>query len=224
MPSHSAVLGVLTIGQAPRDDVLPQVMPHLPAGTRIVQAGALDGLSEEAIAALAPGPDEYVLTSRLRDGRAVTMAREKIVPLMQERIAALEAQGANPILILCTGEFPPFRSRALLVEPERLLPALVRGLGVRRLGVLVPLPEQIDAVAARWRAIGVEPAVAAGSPYGPATRVAEAARSLRGRPLDLVVMDCMGYTEAHRDLVRAQIDRPVMLASSAVARVIGALV
>ncbi len=223
MASRDPILGILTIGQAPRDDVLPQIVPHLPAGVRIVQAGALDDLTDEEIAALVPGPGDYVLTSRLRDGRAVTMAREKIIPLMQERIAALEAQGANPILILCTGEFPPFRSDALLVEPERLLPALVRGLAVRRLGVIAPLPEQVPAIVDKWRSIGVEPVAAAGSPYGPEGQVVEAARSLRGQPLDLIVMDCMGYTEAHRALVRAEIDRPVLLSSAAVARVVGAL-
>ena len=217
------VLGLLTIGQSPRDDVLPQVLPHLPSDVRVIQAGALDDLTDEEIAALAPGPGDYVLTSRLRDGRAVTMARERILPLMQARIEALEAQGANPILILCTGEFPSFRSRALLVEPEKMLPAVVRGLTVRRLGVIAPLPEQLDAMQEKWRPVCADLAVAAGSPYGPVERVVEAARSLQGRAVDLVVMDCIGYTETHRALVRGQVNRPVMLASAAAARVVGAL-
>ena len=41
------VLGVATIGQSPRSDVLPQMLPYLPRDLDIRQAGALDGLSNE---------------------------------------------------------------------------------------------------------------------------------------------------------------------------------
>ena len=73
--SCRSVLGLVTIGQSPRNDVLPQMLPHLPADIAIRQAGALDGLANNAIAKLVPGLDDYVLHTRLRDGRAVTVGR-----------------------------------------------------------------------------------------------------------------------------------------------------
>ncbi|MGH3750343.1 MAG: AroM family protein, partial [Micromonosporaceae bacterium] len=59
-----AVLGVVTIGQAPRDDLVPEMVPLLPPA-RIVEHGALDGMSAAQIADLAPKPGEQPLTSRL---------------------------------------------------------------------------------------------------------------------------------------------------------------
>ena len=71
-------IGAITIGQSPRVDVVPEMQQILGPDVEIVQAGVLDGLSPEEIAALAPagnGDSEIrrlrgspVLVSRLRDG------------------------------------------------------------------------------------------------------------------------------------------------------------
>jgi protein AroM len=187
-------LGLVTIGQSPRDDVMPQMSPFLPGDVQVRHMGALDGLAHEQILALAPGPDDYVLHTRLRDGSSVTIGRERIVSLVQGCIDELEEEGANPIVLLCTGEFPELRGRRLLVEPDRLLINVIRGLGVRRLGVMVPLPSQIDELTEKWDEIDVTVTFAAASPYADEDEVTRAARALRGHELDLVVMDCMGYT------------------------------
>ena len=36
-------LGIITIGQAPRDDIAALFAQHAPAGTKVVLRGALDG-------------------------------------------------------------------------------------------------------------------------------------------------------------------------------------
>ena len=43
--SRRRVLGLVTIGQSPRDDIMSQMLPLLPDGLDIRQMGALDGLS-----------------------------------------------------------------------------------------------------------------------------------------------------------------------------------
>ena len=48
-----ARIGMVTVGQAPRTDVVPDMATLLP-DVEIVQAGALDGLDRAAIATLAP--------------------------------------------------------------------------------------------------------------------------------------------------------------------------
>jgi protein AroM len=216
-------LGLVTIGQSPRDDVLPQMVPFLPSDLDLRQMGALDGLTREQILGLAPGPDDYVLHTRLRDGSSVTVGREPVVSLVQACIHQLEEEGADPILLLCTGEFPELRSQGLLIEPDRLLINVVRGLGVRRLGVMVPLPSQIGELTEKWDAIDVEATFAAASPYADEDEVARATGELRGQELDLVVMDCIGYTGAHKRTVSQATGRPVLLSSSVVARVVGEL-
>ncbi len=222
--SRKRLLGLATIGQSPRDDILSQMLPLLPAGLDIRQVGALDVLTHEQIAELAPGPQDYVLHTRLRDGSAVTVGRRQIASLLQSRLEQLEDEGANPIVLLCTGEFPGLRSDALLIEPDRLLVGVVGGLRPRRAGVLVPLPAQIETAAEKWGELGAEVVFVAASPYGERTELTLAAEELRGHPLDLVVMDCMGYTLAHRRVVVQATGRPVILASRLVARIVGELV
>jgi len=222
--SPKRVLGLVTIGQSPRDDIVLQMLPFLPAGLDIRQVGALDGLTPEQVAELAPGPQDYVLHTRLRDGSAVTVGRERITSLVQSCLKQLQGEGANPIVLLCTGEFPGLQSDALLIEPEQLLVNVVRGLRPRRAGVLVPLPSQIEAAAEKWRMLEAEVVFVAASPYGEQIEFIRAAEELEGHPLDLVVMDCMGYTLAHRQVVIQATGRPVILASRMVARIVGELI
>ena len=222
--SRKRVLGLVTIGQSPRDDIMSQMLSLLPVGLDIRQVGALDGLTREQIAELAPGPQDYVLHTRLRDGSAVSVGRERIESLLQSCLKQLQDEGANPIVLLCTGEFPDLRSDALLIEPDRLLVSVVGGLRPRRAGVLVPLPSQIEAAAEKWRVLEAEVVFAAASPYGEQPELIRAAEELEGHALDLVVMDCMGYTLAHRRVVTQATGKPVILASRLVARIVGELV
>jgi protein AroM len=217
-------LGLVTIGQSPRDDVMPQIMPYLPDHVDIRQVGALDGLGGDELAELARDLDGYVLHTRLRDGSTITVGREQIVSLIQARIDQLEGDGADLILLMCTGEFPTLRSDVLLVEPDRLLVSVVGGLGPRKMAVFVPLPSQAEATDEKWEAVEAEKVYVAASPYRDLTETAQATEGLQERAsIDLVVMDCMGYTEAHRQLVVKAMDKPVILAASLAARVVGEL-
>lgn len=217
------VLGLVTIGQSPREDVLPQMTPFLPANLDIRQMGALDGLSHEQILELTPDREDYVLHTRLRDGSSVTIGRKPILSSVQACIDQLESGGANPILLLCTGEFPELRSSRLLIEPDRLLVNVVRGLGVRRLGVVVPLSSQVGELTDKWGEINTDVTFVAASPYAYQDEVTPAARELAGHTIDIVVMDCMGFTQAHKRTFSQATGRPVILASSIVARVVGEL-
>jgi protein AroM len=69
-----ARLGLVTIGQTPRTDVVPEMAEVLGPGIEIVERGALDGLDIQAITALAPGPGDEVLVTRLRGGAPVFVA------------------------------------------------------------------------------------------------------------------------------------------------------
>ena len=61
-------VGAITIGQSPRTDVVQELFPLMGEQVELIQAGALDGLTREDIQAFAPGPEDYTLISRLRDG------------------------------------------------------------------------------------------------------------------------------------------------------------
>jgi len=210
-------LGILTIGQSPRTDVTP-LLAGLIGGAELVEAGALDGVADAEVATLAPAPGEYVLVTRLRDGRQAVVGRERIRSYVQRALDRLAPQ-VDVVLFLCTGEFPPLRADRLLIEPSRLLHHIVSGVaGGRPLGVLVPLPEQAEEARQRWQDAGRVTAVAAASPYGDAD-FSRAARTLREAGAELIVMDCMGYTPEHRRQVVAAAARPAILAGTVVAAV-----
>ncbi len=86
-------LGTITIGQSPRDDVIPEMLPYLGENVEVIQAGALDGLTYEEILEFEPKEGDYVLVSKLRDGRSVKFAEKHILPRLQNCIDKLEAEG-----------------------------------------------------------------------------------------------------------------------------------
>lgn len=219
------VLGLATIGQAPRDDIVPGMAEHFPKDTTVLQAGALDGIGAAELALMHPAAGDYVLTSRLADGSAATMARQHVVRRLQAAVDRLEAQGASVIAVLCTGTFPDLHTRdALLVEPERLFHATCAGVvGGRRLGSLIPLAAQIPQAQARWHEAGVEAVVLAASPYGSQDEIAAAAAALGAADVAAIALDCFGFTEAMRALVRRESGRPVIMANTYLARVLGEL-
>ena len=71
-------VGAITIGQSPRTDVVQELFPLMGEQVELIQAGALDGLTREDIQAFAPGPEDYTLISRLRDGSSVMIAERHI--------------------------------------------------------------------------------------------------------------------------------------------------
>jgi protein AroM len=223
-----AALGVVTIGQSPRADLTGELAAYLPPGTSLLERGALDGLAAPVIAALAPDADEDTLTSRLRGGDSVVLDRRRLVPRLEEAIGQLEADGAGVTLLVCTGTFPPLRHRRPLLDAERLLVSAVSGLvhGDGPAGVVVPLPAQHDVLSARWqRALGAPVLVDDADPYArDAAELASAAVTrLAGQGARIVLLDCMGYTEAVRAAAAARAGLPVLLARSIVGRLAGEL-
>jgi protein AroM len=102
-------IGAITIGQAPRDDVVPEMEKLLGPGVRVLQAGALDGLSRADIAALAPADGQDALITRLADGSEVIVAKPAILGRLQGCLDRL-APESEACVILCAGKFPAFRS------------------------------------------------------------------------------------------------------------------
>jgi protein AroM len=212
-------LGFVTIGQSPRDDYVPEMEKILGPGTRVLQAGALDGLSRAAIDDLAPRAGQAALITRLGDGSSVVVAKEAILGLLQHCLDRLDSEIDGAVL-LCTGAFPRFRSSHPVLEPDRILYATAEAVfGGGRLGILIPIEAQREGMAARWRPIDPGAAIAVASPYEGADALAEGAEALRRAGATLIAMSCMGYTQAMKALVRAVTGVPALLPTSLVARV-----
>ena len=86
-------IGMLTIGQTPRVDLLPALVEILGDEHEIIEAGALDGLSLEDVKDIEILPDDYILVSRMRDGTEVKITKRFVIPRIQEKITELEEKG-----------------------------------------------------------------------------------------------------------------------------------
>ena len=72
-------LGIVTIGQAPRDDIATLFATHAPGGTKVILRGALDGLSDAEVDRLQPENGGDTLYTRLRGGRDVKISKSSPV-------------------------------------------------------------------------------------------------------------------------------------------------
>lgn len=215
------VLGVATIGQAPRDDIAALFAAQVPLGTKIVLRGCLDGLSDDEIARHPPENGGDTLYTRLRGERDVKISKKMVIARAPQTLMALRHDGCNALVFACTGDFPPMLGDAGVVFPSRVLNGLVHGLLLRgRLGILIPLPEQAEKLTAKWARSGIEVVAEALRPSADKDEIMAAARRLKAKAPDLVAMDCMGYAPATKAAIKAELDVPALLAITATGRVL----
>lgn len=202
-------LAFVTIGQSPRIDMVPEMLADIGGEVEAREYGVLDDASEREIACLHPARGEPSFASRLRDGREVVLSQAGV----EERLAGLldrvDREGHDAVVLLCTGtQVEPLRN-TLLVEAQRIVDATVEALASScpKLGIMVPLARQVEEFSGRHVFRG-EPKVVAASPYAE-DPMGERAADLADR--DLIVMHCMGYTEAMRREVREAVSAPVLL-------------
>ncbi len=217
-PGNRQTIGAVTIGQTPRDDVVPHLRVALGDRFQIIEAGALDGLSQGEVEAEAVKACGDLLVTRLRGGYEVRVREGLVSSRLQECIRSLEGR-AELILLLCTGDFPRLKSFLPLLYPGPLLRNIVRSLAPSRLGVLTPAREQIEPQRQRWGGLASWIAIEPVSPYGSPEELEAGAEKLREANVDLAVMDCIGYTPPMKRRLRSRLDRPVLLASTLLARV-----
>ena len=121
-------LGILTIGQSPRDDIAKLFATHLPVDTRVILRGALDDLTDTEIDALRPLSGDDTLYTRLRGGRDKKISKQAVIDLSSAVLAGLRADGCDAIVYACTGEFPPMEGDENVLFPSRVLAGLAHGL------------------------------------------------------------------------------------------------
>ena len=218
-------LGIITIGQSPRPDVVKDMSPFFGENVQILERGALDGLPLEKIKALSPERGMLPLGARLSDGTGVVIAKEKILPFIKRAVAEMNEKKASLILLLCVGSFPAWESESLVVHPQRIIDRCVDGLIDKkcRLGIVIPISEQEDWARKNFSHITPHLTVTDISPYSDGRRLSRAKKVLKEADCDLIVMYCLGFTREWAREIRVFTGKPVILSSSLVARTIGEL-
>jgi protein AroM len=217
-------IGMVTVGQAPRVDVVPEMREILGPDVEVIERGALDGVSREAMIALAPGPADDILVTRLADGSSVFVGKAQITPRVKAKIADLETtEDVALTVLLCTGAFKGIAGTRPLVEPEKVLLGMVRAVSFPgRLGVLTPSARHVSQTEARWRAHGFDPIVVPMSPYEHGAD-AGTGEAFRTGGAGLVILDCIGFRRDARRALQEAAGVPVLVANLLVARVVAEL-
>jgi protein AroM len=218
-------LGMVTVGQSPRNDIVPAMAAMIGPGVTVVEKGALDGLSADDIRSLAPDAEQNVLCTRLADGTQAVISKAGVIPLVQDRVAALNREGVDLILLLCTGHFPKFESRVLVLAAQEIVDRTIQAVigEPYTLGLVVPLQEQEAPIREALLHITPNVVTVSASPYAADGRIKEAAEQLRRQDPDLVVLHCMGFNREHRRVIRQVTGKPAIVANSMVARTVAEL-
>jgi len=218
-------IGIITIGQSPRMDVVPEMTPFFGGHVEVLEVGAMDGLTLAQARAYRPEAGMTHLASRMRDGTEILIAKEKILTRIERAVNDLNQQNVSLILLFCVGVFPKFPSRCLIVEPQRIVDHCVKSLISEddHLGILIPITEQEAWVRETFLKITPRITVTDASPYSDRSSLDQAGRVLREANCDLIVMYCMGFNRPLANEIRQITGKPVILSSSLVARVLGEL-
>jgi len=212
-------VGMITIGQSPRKDVTSEIRGII-GKVEIVERGCLDGLTEEQIRSLKPDEGEPFLVTLLRGGSSIQVSRGKVIDLIQKRVGELEKENVNLTVLLCTEDFPDFKSEKPVIEPGKLIYSVVQSVITkdRKVGVLIPSFGQMEQARKKWSKMN--PVITAVSPYENQEKIEEAAKTLKTKNVDLTVLDCIGYTRQIKRKVRKITGKPVILSRTLVARVL----
>ena len=211
-------LGLLSMGETPRTDILPVMQREMP-GVELVEYGILDGLDEAARRDLAPLPGDIQQVTRLRDGSQCSKGKKQAAKLLEKGLLALHAQGIRIVVLLCTCRFSLNIPEGMLVlEAGRIIDSAVEAVAREggTIGLLTPLADQGSELSGHYGALPCRFVTAAASPYEDVRRAEAAAAALKGS--DVVLLHCMGYTAPYKAAVHRVCRCPVIQANSLVAR------
>ncbi|MFP3951358.1 MAG: AroM family protein [Candidatus Bathyarchaeia archaeon] len=214
-------IGMLTIGQAPRDDILPGLMDVMGDNYEFVQAGALDEKSLDDVRSIRFPRDSPILVTRMRDGTEVKVTKKFVIPLMQKRLKELEDRGIRLTVVMCTGRFPQFTSRSLVVTPREVIRGVLNAtLKQGKLGVIYPAEEQVDMAEEEFGSPEVEIYADWLSPYREGGELKPLVRRLSQESPDLILLNCFGFNSDIKEAIYRGTGIPPIQSNSLIARVL----
>lgn len=217
-PNRRPVVYFISAGRSPREDIVPDLIAFLDQPVDAREIGALDGMTEAEIAALAPEADEQVIHTRAGPGDWIVVSKARLTRRMQDIVSALPVEGRPLVVILSTGLLGDFPTPFPTVNAQRALETAIRSLIAEgeRIGIVLPLERQARAnplpELRRFDTLSV--AVETGDRIGMMEALA------RLSDCDIIVLNSVSYTEADARLIRQVSGKRVMLAR----RIIGSAI
>ena len=190
----SASLAILTIGIVPMQEVLPLLTEYI---------------------------DEDKILTLLNDNHLAHVSRRKVERDLQGVVEVLDNQGYDVIILMSTANISSMTARnTIFLEPSRILPPLVSSIVEdHQVGVIVPVEELLTVQAQKWQILQKPPVFSLGNPIRDSEqKIIDAGKELLAKGADVIMLDCLGFNQRHRDLLQKQLDVPVLLSNVLIAR------
>jgi len=222
----SATLAILTVGVVPMREVLPLLTEHI-REDQITHVSLVGKMTREAVMEeYTAEPGEEVLITLLNDNQLAELSRKKVERDLQSVVEVLDNQNYDVILFMSTAPISGLVARnAILIEPQRIIPPLVSSIvDGHQMGVIVPIPELMKNQRIKWQTLQNKPCYALANPiHGTEDELIAAGKQLLSEGADVLMLDCLGFNQKHRDLLQKALDVPVLLSNVLVARLVSEL-
>lgn len=208
----------VSVGQAPRADLIAEMLDSLDLPIEALEIGALDDLSPSEINALRVREGEASIATRLRDNSHIVISKPRIGERLAEIVAGFRPGEYDLVVILSTGLFRDFESTCPTVNAQRALESAVISLAAQgsAVGLIQPLERQIREL--DIPALQPYRVTASYAPEGDRAALAQAVLDLA--ECEILVLNSVAFTEADREMVAKATGKPVVLARRIIASAI----
>ncbi|EAA1506534.1 AroM family protein [Salmonella enterica subsp. enterica serovar Agama] len=217
----SASLAILTIGVVPMSEVLPLLTEYIDE-QHITHHSLLGKMSrEDVMADYAVEPGDDPLLTLLNDNQIAHVSRQKVERDLQSVVEVLDNQGYDVIILMSTAAIKSMAARnSILLEPQRIIPPLVASIvDGHQVGVIVPVAELLAAQEKKWQVLQMPPVYSLANPvHGSEQQLIDAGQALLDQGADVIMLDCLGFHQRHRDILQQALDVPVLLSNVLIAR------
>ncbi|HAB5628046.1 TPA_asm: AroM protein [Salmonella enterica subsp. enterica serovar Infantis] len=217
----SASLAILTIGVVPMSEVLPLLTEYIDE-QHITHHSLLGKMSrEDDMADYAVEPGDDPLLTLLNDNQIAHVSRQKVERDLQSVVEVLDNQGYDVIILMSTAAIKSMAARnSILLEPLRIIPPLVASIvDGHQVGVIVPVAELLAAQEKKWQVLQMPPVYSLANPvHGSEQQLIDAGQALLDQGADVIMLDCLGFHQRHRDILQQALDVPVLLSNVLIAR------
>ncbi|EIR2940476.1 AroM family protein [Salmonella enterica] len=217
----SASLAILTIGVVPMSEVLPLLTEYI--DEQHITHHSLLGkmIREDVMADYAVEPGDDPLLTLLNDNQIAHVSRQKVERDLQSVVEVLDNQGYDVIILMSTAAIKSMAARnSILLEPLRIIPPLVASIvDGHQVGVIVPVAELLAAQEKKWQVLQMPPVYSLANPvHGSEQQLIDAGQALLDQGADVIMLDCLGFHQRHRDILQQALDVPVLLSNVLIAR------
>jgi protein AroM len=205
------------------------IRSSLETDAEMLIVGSQDGMSDAELRQMDTGePTSFAET--LGDGSAVFLSEQTVTDHACKAAEKLKRQGASVAMIFDSFPLPGLRESGVITPSDLLEHAALSMRDQGSIGVLQPIKEVMEREIQHWQALGVPlvhayaPPLMQGSPdnaqveesirNAPDEYLIQAALSLVEQGAEVIVLDCFGYGDHHRELVFGVTGKPVILPTS----------